>query len=190
MSNKAGWAAYQLGAQVFVKYHDYREGLRYPDGGCNAEYYTQRGFLEIESLGPLELLAPGAALCHSEQWQIWDLGADMFSKDETALTELGGRGAGRCHSRSATRLPFCWRESRAAGIKRIPASLFRTQQFGLQRSSLPRLPGADTGCRIQIDLGESFQISFRVARRSAHRGRTRTAASTALLDAVHIIGDL
>ena len=57
---KAGWAAYALGGELFRKRFGYEPGAVYPDGGCNAEFFTMPGFLEIESLGPLAPVEPGA----------------------------------------------------------------------------------------------------------------------------------
>ncbi len=68
--NKQCWAAYALNGEVFIKHHDYFEDGVYPDYGCNAEYFTMPGFLEIESLSPLTLIPPRETLEHFESWQI------------------------------------------------------------------------------------------------------------------------
>ena len=67
---KAGWAAYALGGELFRKRFGYEPGAVYPDGGCNAEFFTMPGFLEIESLGPLAPVEPGACACQDESWTI------------------------------------------------------------------------------------------------------------------------
>jgi hypothetical protein len=36
--------------------------------GCNTETYTDSDILEIESLGPLTRLEPGASVEHRESW--------------------------------------------------------------------------------------------------------------------------
>ena len=41
-----------------------------PDGGCNAEFFTMPGFLEIESLGPLAPVEPGDCVRLDERWEI------------------------------------------------------------------------------------------------------------------------
>lgn len=66
----AGWAAYALDEQLFVKYVDYDPGAVYPDGGVNFETFTNADILELESLGPLTVLAPGAAVQHRETWRM------------------------------------------------------------------------------------------------------------------------
>jgi hypothetical protein len=68
MLNTAAWAAYVLGGDVFVKRHSYDAGATYPDMGCNCETYTDPDILEIETLGPITRLEPGAALEHRESW--------------------------------------------------------------------------------------------------------------------------
>lgn len=66
--NKQEWAAYLRGQTLFVKRAAYAEDATYPDYGCNFETYTAGAFLEVESLGPLQRLEPGAAAEHLERW--------------------------------------------------------------------------------------------------------------------------
>ena len=68
MLNRKGWAAYLLGGEVFVKRYPYDPGATYTDLGCNTETYTDPDMLEIETLGPLTRLEPGAHLDHVESW--------------------------------------------------------------------------------------------------------------------------
>jgi len=65
-----GWAAYANGGECFVKTYDYVPGARYPDGGCTVETYTNSdpNMLEVETLGPLTTLQPGASVEHVEHW--------------------------------------------------------------------------------------------------------------------------
>lgn len=44
--------------------------LVYPDNGCSCEVYTNRLFLEAESLGALAKLEPGDKTVHTEIWQL------------------------------------------------------------------------------------------------------------------------
>ena len=66
--NSAGWAAYSLGSDVFIKRYGYDPKAAYPDMGCNTETYTDPDILEIETLSPLTRLEPGAAVEHRERW--------------------------------------------------------------------------------------------------------------------------
>jgi hypothetical protein len=68
MLNTAGWAAYVLGGDVFVKRYRYDPAATYTDMGCNTESYTDPDILEIETLGPLTRLEPGATAEHRERW--------------------------------------------------------------------------------------------------------------------------
>ena len=63
-----GWAAYARNGHLFVKKFDYVEGALYPDFGCTVEAWTDPDMLEVETLGPLARLEPGAAVEHVEQW--------------------------------------------------------------------------------------------------------------------------
>ena len=44
----------------------------YPDNGCSCEVYTNRLFLEAESLSPLKTLQPGEKTEHTEVWELLD----------------------------------------------------------------------------------------------------------------------
>ena len=66
--NKQGWMAYHVEGALFLKRFPHEEGAVYPDYGSNAEIYTQRSFIELESLGPLRKLEPGASVTHVERW--------------------------------------------------------------------------------------------------------------------------
>jgi len=68
MLNTAGWAAYVLGGDVFVKRYGYDPAATYADMGCNTESYTDADILEIETLGPLTRMDPGATAEHRERW--------------------------------------------------------------------------------------------------------------------------
>lgn len=69
-SKQQGWAAYALNGQLFLKRHDYEPDAVYPDGGCNAEFFTMPSFLEIESLGRLQAVEPGNCSQLEERWSI------------------------------------------------------------------------------------------------------------------------
>ncbi len=70
--NTKGWAAYHLGQHLFLKFIPQpTPGATYPDMGCNFEFFTMPGFLEVESLGPLVRLEPNAATEHLEQWRLF-----------------------------------------------------------------------------------------------------------------------
>jgi hypothetical protein len=68
VANRRGWAGYLRNGTLFVKRYDWREGAMYPDFGVNTETYTSAGFIELETLGPLSDLAPGASADHEERW--------------------------------------------------------------------------------------------------------------------------
>ena len=45
--------------------------------GCNCEFYTQPGFLEIETLSPVTKLKPGGTVTHRERWTLRRLEPDQ-----------------------------------------------------------------------------------------------------------------
>ncbi len=69
--SRPGWAAYRLHEELFVKLHDFDEKAVYQDMGCNAEFYTEKGFLEIETLSPLKEMEPGDIIHHRERWGLY-----------------------------------------------------------------------------------------------------------------------
>ena len=91
--NRQGWAAYWHATTLFLKRFGYESGRAYPDFGCNNETYTDANFLELESLGPLTRVEPGAAITHQEDWWLYksvDLGngeAGIAAALQPILTE-------------------------------------------------------------------------------------------------------
>ena len=68
--NPHGWMAYALAGVLFVKHYDGQSNASYPDHGCNAESYCNDEFIELESLGPLTNVEPGASVVHNEIWEV------------------------------------------------------------------------------------------------------------------------
>lgn len=66
-----GWAAYANAGNLFVKRFAHIPGARYADLGCNFETFTNEDMLEVETLGPLVSLAPGATVEHEEHWSLF-----------------------------------------------------------------------------------------------------------------------
>jgi hypothetical protein len=65
-----GWAAYALGGTLFLKRFTPVAGAPYPDLGSAVELFTNAAMLELETLGPLTRLEPGASLTHVETWSV------------------------------------------------------------------------------------------------------------------------
>lgn len=69
-ANPAGWLAYCLDDTLFVKQAEYQPGAVYPDFNSSTQCYCRKEFIELETLGPLVTLAPGAAVTHRETWRL------------------------------------------------------------------------------------------------------------------------
>lgn len=80
--NPHGWMAYWLDGVLFVKRYDVQPNAHYPDNGCNSESYCNDKFIELESLGPLNLTAPGQTVIHPELWEVYDNLEVPFIPDE------------------------------------------------------------------------------------------------------------
>ena len=87
--NTKGREAYILHDEVFIKQHAFIGGATYPDMGCNAEFFTNSEFLEMESLSPLTMVPPGGEIQHTEVWSLEKMapGLDEHALDEHALDE-------------------------------------------------------------------------------------------------------
>ena len=81
-SNEQNWGAYARNGHLFVKKVVYQPGATYPDNGCVFEVFTNSAMLELESLGPLVKLAPGASITHREDWYLFD-GVKFEQTDES-----------------------------------------------------------------------------------------------------------
>jgi hypothetical protein len=69
--NPAGWGAYFTSSTLFIKRAPVIAGATYPDFGCNFEVFTNREFLELETLGPKLVLRPGEQVLNEERWQLF-----------------------------------------------------------------------------------------------------------------------
>ena len=68
----AGWAAYTLNGEVFIKRFPHDPEATYTDLGCNFETFTNESMLEIETLGPLtKIPARNGAVDHVEYWHLF-----------------------------------------------------------------------------------------------------------------------
>jgi hypothetical protein len=70
--NARGWLAYRNSGTVFVKSASERRGALYPDFGASAQCFVNNGWLELETLGPVTNLRPGASTRHRERWIVAD----------------------------------------------------------------------------------------------------------------------
>ncbi|MBE6370437.1 MAG: hypothetical protein E7056_09840 [Lentisphaerae bacterium] len=70
MLNELGYALYELNGEVFRKDFPCLANAVYPDMNCNCEFYTEPGFLEIESLSPVTRLEPQCEATHTEYWSL------------------------------------------------------------------------------------------------------------------------
>lgn len=77
-----GWAGYSHAGALFLKRYSVDKSKPYPDYNSNTEIYTDGGFLELETLSPLQQIAPDQTLTHTERW--W-----LFNKVDLGSGEAG-----------------------------------------------------------------------------------------------------
>jgi len=93
LGNTRGWAAYHVAGDLFLKTFAHSAGATYPDMGCNCEFFTMPGFLEVETLSPLVKLAPGTSLTHQENWRVvpeFSVPGDETQAKKALEAELAG----------------------------------------------------------------------------------------------------
>jgi hypothetical protein len=71
LHHTGGWVAYLWHGHLFVKSVPFIDGKNYPDLGSNFEAFANSEFLELETLGPLQSLAPGERVSHHESWALF-----------------------------------------------------------------------------------------------------------------------
>ena len=69
--NRHGWLAYQWQDLFFIKHFQPQPGSLHPDQGCNVEIYVNDEFIELETLGPLQVIQPNQTITHTETWQLY-----------------------------------------------------------------------------------------------------------------------
>lgn len=87
-NNPHGWIAYWLDGVLFRKTYDIHPNATYPDGGCNTECYAHT-LVELESLGPLQTIAPGGSVTLTETWEIFPSLDQPFLSPEIQALILG-----------------------------------------------------------------------------------------------------
>ncbi|MCU1329964.1 MAG: hypothetical protein JWN34_5334 [Bryobacterales bacterium] len=80
--NPKTWGAYFLNGDMFLKRYDADPSRAYTDLGCSYETFTRSEMLEIETLGPLENVAPGHAIAQIELWSLHKAAPTTFTQSE------------------------------------------------------------------------------------------------------------
>ena len=70
LAHREGWVGYANGGVLFVKRFDYRDGAIYPDRGTRYQTFSNEDMLEMETVGELVALAPGASASLVESWEL------------------------------------------------------------------------------------------------------------------------
>ena len=92
LAHREGWVGYANGEVLFVKRFDYREGAVYPDRGTRYQTFSNEDMLEMETVGELVTLAPGASASLVESWELHGGVPDLRTEADVAahvLPKLG-----------------------------------------------------------------------------------------------------
>lgn len=71
LAHRMGWVGYVNSGTLFVKRFDYREGAVYPDRGTRYQTFSNEDMLEMETVGELVSLKPGASASLVESWELF-----------------------------------------------------------------------------------------------------------------------
>ncbi|NOY55554.1 MAG: hypothetical protein GXP34_06160 [Actinobacteria bacterium] len=85
-----GWLAYVRDDSVFVKRAQHSTGGRHVDLGATAQCYCDSRFVELETLGSLATLSPGASTSHEETWELHRVDPGIDPHDVPELLKLDG----------------------------------------------------------------------------------------------------
>ncbi len=89
--NPRGWQAYWLNGSLFVKHAKYEAQSAYYDFGSSSECYCSDKFIELETLAPIDTIAPGATASHIETWDLYaNIDRPRVEKDAQLLAEKLG----------------------------------------------------------------------------------------------------
>ena len=89
--NPRGWLAYWLNGTLFVKRAKYEAQSAYFDFGSSSECYCGDQFIELETLGPIVTIDPGATVTHVETWELYgEIDRPRDEKDAQLLVEKLG----------------------------------------------------------------------------------------------------
>jgi hypothetical protein len=87
----AGWVAYERAGVALVRRFAPALGDRHADLESNVETYCGERYLELEVLGPLRLLEPGATCALEERWEVRSLGTEAGDAVPVDANELAER---------------------------------------------------------------------------------------------------
>ena len=71
-ANYRNWLGYFRNGTLFTKKALFDPGAKYYDNGSSSECYCNEHFVELETLGPIETIAPGDFAAHHELWNVRD----------------------------------------------------------------------------------------------------------------------
>jgi len=77
-----GWVAYVRDGTALVRRFEPAPDEAHPDLGCNVEAYCGAHYLELEILGPIRELGPGASTTLLERWEVRHVAAGDVVADE------------------------------------------------------------------------------------------------------------
>lgn len=86
INSEHGVSMYFRSGDLFIKRFSPVENGNYPDGGMSFETFTNNLFLEMETLGEISEIAPGATVEHKENWALYKEAEPEF--DENKIDEL------------------------------------------------------------------------------------------------------
>ncbi len=90
-----GWVAYVRDGTALVRRFEPVPGETHPDLGCNVETFCGPSYIELEVLGPMGVLAPGASTTLLEHWEVRDVPAGDPLRLRDALSRpIDGRAGG------------------------------------------------------------------------------------------------
>lgn len=88
-----GWIGYLRDGIALVRRFEPEPGVAHPDLGCNIEAFCGSRYLELEILGPVRALPPGASTTLMERWEVRDVPASDIMTVRDSLGQALGPAA-------------------------------------------------------------------------------------------------
>lgn len=71
--NKREFVVYRRENLELIKRFKFHKNAEYPDMNSNTEVYTAGSYIEVETLSPLEKIAPGNSIEYAERWELFSI---------------------------------------------------------------------------------------------------------------------
>ena len=92
-NDEEGWACYLNKGQCFLLGYEHDREAEYADFGVSYETFSDDRMVEMETMSPLKLVAPGESVKHGETWRLFPIGESPDVGDMPDVGDEDGMAA-------------------------------------------------------------------------------------------------